>query len=63
MQNNYRVHYDEHATCPKCTRSWQLLDFGCALHRLSCGDVQIPQSERDRITASAEAHGVQIRWS
>ena len=59
----YRVNYDEQAQCPKCGRRWQLLDWGCALHRLSCGDVAIPRAEQDRISANAAAHGVAVRWS
>jgi hypothetical protein len=62
MENTYRPSYNEHPKCEKCGREWQLLDWGCALHRLTCGDVPVPEAEQARIIASAKSHGVEIYW-
>lgn len=59
----YAVTYNEYVNCPKCKQSWQLIDWGCALHRLTCGNIEVPKEEQERITASAESHGVTIRWN
>lgn len=57
----YDPRYDEHVTCAQCGRRWQLLDWGCALHHLTCGTVEIPAAEAARIVASAAAQGVTLR--
>jgi hypothetical protein len=57
------VRYNEFPVCDQCKQSWQLIDFGCALHRLTCPAAQISRAEMDRITASAAANGVSVRWS
>lgn len=63
MTNDYRPSYDEYPRCQKCGQRYQFLDWGCALHRLDCGDVAIPVVEQARIVESAKAHGVEIRFS
>jgi len=60
--SRYDLHYD-YATCDKCGQQWQIIDWGCALHRLSCGAVEIPLAERARLDAIAAAHGVEVRWA
>jgi hypothetical protein len=59
---DYSVNYNEFPVCEQCGQKWQLLDFGCALHRLTCPTARISRSEQEHITASAAANGVSIEW-
>lgn len=36
-----------YATCPKCERNWQLIDWGCSLHVLVCGH-PVPATPKDQ---------------
>lgn len=59
---DYRVNYDEHVACRQCGYRYQLLDWSCAAHTLTCGVQAVPTDEAERITASAAAHGVTVRF-
>ena len=61
-EHGYDSRYDERVVCPKCRYPYQLLDWGCALHRFTCGDTPVPQADQDRIVANAAAHGHSIRF-
>lgn len=51
-----------HATCDKCKRSIQLMDWNGALHHLTCPAVDVPKAEQDRITTLAADNGVKVSF-
>jgi hypothetical protein len=62
----YDARYDEFVKCPGCGQTWQLLDWGCALHALHHGGGNVPAvpaEDRTRIIENAAKHGVTVRWA
>mgnify|MGYP001572881721 CR=1 FL=1 len=58
----YDVRYNEYPLCPKCGQRWQLIDWACALHRLSCGAIEVPEKEKALIVSRALERGQVVYW-
>ena len=58
MPSDYRYEYE---TCSKCGQRWQHIDYGCALHQLTCGYPLPPRRDfRSRVTQIDATDGCRV---